>query len=100
MELKGRATAEQIAMWKSRHGEVYEVAVDGSAGYLKKPDRKTIKAVAAIGGADPISGSEVLLANCWLGGDETLKTDDGKFFAVSRKLAELVEVKQADLKKL
>ena len=33
---------EQINSWKQQHGEVFEVAVDGKKGYLKKPDRKTL----------------------------------------------------------
>lgn len=99
-ELKGQATAAEIAVWKREHGEVYQVTVDGSTCYLKKPDRTTLKMVAAVGGSDPVRANEVLLENCWLGGDESVKTDDEKFFGVSAKLAELVTVKQAELKKL
>lgn len=98
--LKGEATPEQVNAWKRQHGEVFMVTVDGSAGYLRKPDRDTMKAVATIGTNDPIRANEVLLENCWLGGDESIKTDDAKFFGVSATLAELVEVKAAELKKL
>ena len=99
-ELKGTATDEQVAMWKNLHKEVFSVTVEKSVCYLKKPDRATIKAVTAIGSNDPIRASEILLENCWLGGDDTIKTDDEKFFGVSQQLATLVEVKQAELKKL
>lgn len=99
-ELKGQATAAEIAVWKREHGDVYQVTVGGSACYLKKPDRTTLKMVAAVGGSDPVRANEVLLENCWLGGDESVKTDDEKFFGVSAKLAELVTVKEAELKKL
>lgn len=99
-ESKGQATAAEIAVWKREHGDVYQVTVGGSACYLKKPDRTTLKMVAAVGGSDPVRANEVLLENCWLGGDESVKTDDEKFFGVSAKLAELVTVKEAELKKL
>jgi hypothetical protein len=99
-QVKGQATAEQIAMWKNLHGDIFEARVDESIAYLRKPDRATIKAMAAVAQSDPIRASEVLLENCWLGGDETIKTDNGKFLAVSATLSQLVEVKTAELKKL
>lgn len=98
--LTGEASPEQVNAWKQQHGDVYIVKVEGSAGYLRKPDRDTMKAVASIGSSDPVRSNEVLLENCWLGGDESIKTDDAKFFGVSATLAELVEVKAAELKKL
>lgn len=100
IELKGAASEQQIAQWKAQHKDVYQIEVDGSVCYLKKPDRSTLKAMASLGMSDPIRSNEVLLENCWLGGDASIKTDDEKFFGVSTKLAEIVEVKQAELKKL
>lgn len=100
MEIKGKATEEQIQEWKRKHGEVYEVVVGDSACYLHNPDRATLKAVAAVGMSDPIRSNEVLLENCWLGGDESVKTDDSKFMGVSPVLAEIIQVKEATLKKL
>lgn len=98
--LTGTATEEQIAHWKALHKDIYEIEVDGSTCYLKKPDRATMKAVASVGTSDPIRANEILLENCWLGGDETIKTDDEKFFGVSSKLVKLIEIKEAELKKL
>jgi hypothetical protein len=98
--LKGSVTDEQISMWKNLHGNVFTITVDGSVAYLKKPDRSTLKAMAATVQADPIRSGELLLENCWLGGDETIKTDDEKFLGVIAELGKLVEVKNAELKKL
>ena len=99
-KLTGLATAEQIAHWKALHKEIYQINVGDSTCYLKKPDRTTMKAVASVGTADPIRANEILLENCWLGGDETIKTEDEKFFGVSSQLAQLIEIKEAELKKL
>ena len=99
-ELKGAVNEQQIAQWKAQHKDVYQIEVDGSVCYLKKPDRATMKAITSIGMSDPIRSNEVLLENCWLGGDENIKTDDEKFFGVSAKLADILELKQAELKKL
>lgn len=98
--LIGTATEEQIAHWKALHKDIYRIIVADSICYLKKPDRTTMKAVASLGTNDPIKANEILLENCWLGGDTSIKTDDEKFFGVSQKLAELIEIKEAELKKL
>lgn len=98
--LIGQATEEQLAHWKALHRDIYQIEVDGSVCYLKKPDRTTMKAVASVGTNDPIRANEILLENCWLGGDETIKTDDEKFFGVSSQLVKLIEIKEAELKKL
>lgn len=44
--------------------------------------------------------ADLRLNNCWLAGDEEIKIDDSLFLGVSAKLGELVEVKEAELKKL
>jgi hypothetical protein len=99
IDLKGTATAEQIADWKKKHGDIFKVVVGDSVCYLKKPDRKTMSYVATLGN-NPIRANEALLQNCWLGGDESIKTDDEKFFGVSAKLNEIVEIKDAEIVKL
>ena len=53
-----------------------------------------------MGKNDPMKYNEILLANCWLAGDEEIKEDDALFLGVSAKLGELVEIKEAELKKL
>ena len=44
--------------------------------------------------------NEILLSDCFIGGSEKVKTDDGLFLGVSAKLAELIEVKESELEKL
>ncbi len=95
-----KITQEQIAAWKEKYGTVYEIAVDGKKCYLRKPDRKTLSYASAVGTSDPLKFSEVMLNNCWLGGDEVIKTDDELFLGVSARLGELIETKEAELKKL
>lgn len=94
-----KATSEQIENWKHKHSSIYKVEVDGKVAYLKSPDRKTMKYVAQVAN-DPIRANEVLLENCWLGGDEVIQTDDQLFFGVSAKLNEIVKIKEAEISKL
>ena len=93
-------TPEQIEAWKKKHGDVFRITVDGKEAYLKRPDRKTLGAAAVVGKNDPMKYNEILLSNCWLAGDEEIRTDDALFLGVSAKLGELVEIKEAELKKL
>lgn len=96
----GQATPEQIADWKALHGEIFAITVEDKIGYLRKVDRKTLSFASAIGTKDPMKFNEIILTNCWLGGDEELKTNDDYFLAVSGTLSELIVVKEAELVKL
>lgn len=94
-------TVEQkIERWKAQYGEVYKYEVDGKECYLHKPDRKTLGAASVIGNKDPMKYNEVMLNNCWIEGDEIIKTNDAYFMGVSQVLASLIEVKEGELKKL
>ena len=93
-------TQEQIDKWKKAHGEVYQIAVDGNVGYIKKPDRKTLSYAMTNAQTNPLSFAEIILENGWLGGDEAIKTDDGLFLAVAGQIDQVVAIKEAELKKL
>ena len=91
---------EQIAIWKEEYGDVYVYTAEGKTCYLKKPDRNILSAAAVIGRNDPLKYNEIILKNCWLGGDEQIKDDDSFFLGISQKIGELIEVKEGELKKL
>lgn len=93
-------TKEVIEQWKKEHGDVFMVTVDDKVGYIKKPDRKTLGAAMAFGKTNPLKFNETILNNCWLGGDEEIKDDDGCFMAVGAQLDKIIELKEAEIKKL
>lgn len=93
-------TPEQIAEWKEKYGSVYEIEVDGKKCYLHKPSRKTLSAATIAAQRDPLKYNEVVLNNCWIAGDAEIKTDDALYLGVSGQLSEIVEIKEASLKKL
>lgn len=95
-----KITKEQIAEWKKKYGTVFQLSVDGKTAYLRKPDRKTLSYASTAGQTDPLKFNEVLLKGCWLGGDEEIRTEDDLFLAASGKLGELIQLKEAELKKL
>ena len=100
MKYKGEASAEQIQAWKEEHGEINCIKVEDHICYLKKPSRKTLGYASMAGKNDPFMFNEVILKNCWLGGDEAIKTDDTLFLSACPQIAEMIEIKKSSLEKL
>jgi hypothetical protein len=93
-------TQEQIDTWKSKHGNVYKIEVDGHVAYVKSPDRKALSYAGSVGTKDPIKFNEIILNNCWLGGDDAIKTDDELFLGAGQVLGEIIKVAEASIVKL
>lgn len=71
-------TPEQISQWKEQFGKVYKIESLGKVGYLKDPLSSLAimkQAYTAIKGGD-IAYTVSILNNCWLAGDEELKTEE------------------------
>lgn len=96
-----KVTKEQIAEWKKTYGEIYEIPFeDGKVCYLAKPNRKQTSLILAKGANNPLGGVDVLLANCWLAGDEVIKTDAGYHIGLAAKIDQIVGTKLAEVKNL
>jgi hypothetical protein len=95
-----KASKEQIQEWKKKHGEVFEVVVGDKVCYLHKPTRKILSFAFTKAQNDPLATAEVILENCWLGGDEEIKTDDDYFLGANSQIDKIIEVKEAEIKKL
>lgn len=97
-------TEKQIAEWKSKFGSIYKITVgndgDKKECYLRQPSRKALGYASQAGKENPMKFNEVILNECWLAGDEEIKTDDTLFLSVSGKIAEIIEIKEASLEKL
>lgn len=96
---KGKLTDAEVEALKAKHGEVFELIIENSAGYLRRPNRKELSAATSLGGIDIMAFNESLLADCWLAGDEDIKTNDWLFLAACRELPALIEMKVSTLKK-
>lgn len=91
---------QQIEEWKAKHGDIFRIKVLDKECYLKKPSRKALGYASMAGKDNPLKFNEVLLNDCWLGGDEEIKTNDDLFLSASAKIAELIKVEEAELEKL
>lgn len=99
-KLIGQVPQEQIDKWKAEFKKVWALKVDGRIGYIKSPDRKTLGYASTVGAKEPMKFNEIILNECWLGGDDEIKKDDDLFLAASGQLAKIIEVKEAELEKL
>ena len=97
---KESVSEAQINAWKRSYGAVYEIALEGHKGYFRSPDRKILGLALSEGAQDPMAYHEVIARNCWLGGAPALLDDDTYFLSICMRLGELVEWKEAVLKKL
>ena len=93
-------TKEQIQEWKNQYKDIFVISVENKKVYLRTPDRKTLSYASTLATKDPLKFNEVILNNCWLGGDEEIKRNDELFLAVSSKLPDLIQIKEATLEKL
>ena len=93
-------TQKQIDAWKAEHGEIFALKIGDKICYLKTPNRKTLSYAAMAGQKDNMAFNEIILKQCWLGGDEEIQTNDGLFLSASSKLPELIQIKEAELVKL
>lgn len=94
-------TPEQIERWKKQYKTVHKLTVEDKVAYLHNPDRLTLSLVMnKMAKGDIIGGTENLLANSWLGGDEAIKTDDEYFMGAVAKVGDIISMKNAELEKL
>ena len=93
-------TKEQIQEWKQQYKDIFVISVEDKKAYLRTTDRQTLSYASTLATKDPLKFNEVVLNNCWLGGDEEIKTDDALFLAASSKLPDLIQIKEATLEKL
>lgn len=96
---------EQIKSLKAEHGQLYKITMkDGANGdkscILKQPSRQVLGAASIAGKDNPMKFNEVILNNCWVAGDEEIKTNDMLFLSASQKIGEIIELKEAELEKL
>lgn len=70
-------TKEQIEQWKLQYGSIFRYkSEDGKVCYLKTPTLTIIDACKTIAGGSSIKFDIALVDNCWIEGDDELKTQD------------------------
>jgi hypothetical protein len=98
-EDQAQAEAMKTKYAKVAPNGVFCLRVDDAVGWLKNMDRQLVSMVATTAGSDPVEAAELILANCWLEGDERLKHDDEYFLEAITLLQQLRTSKIGQIKK-
>jgi len=97
--LIGQADQSQIDTWKKENTEgIYQIEVEGHAGYFKNPNRREMN--CAMSKADPdaaLDMYEELARVTFLGGSKDVLENDSMFFGVVRQIKVKMEGKKAKL---
>lgn len=89
---------QQINDWKAKHGDILHVPFDdGKSCYLTIPTRKILGLAYAKGAKDPLGSAEVIVKNCWLGGDPEIQTEAGYLIGISEVTQELSDAKAVEV---
>lgn len=92
-------TPAQIEDWKQKYGKVFTYeSTDGKTCYLRQPTRRIIAAATVNAGSDQFLQNELVLKNCFLGGDRDLLDQDKYFFFIQQKVSDLIDVVEGTLK--
>lgn len=104
----GKATPEQITEWKKQYGEgqiqVLKVKIsenETALAYLKPVGRDVAaKAMSLYAEKQIIQTGEFIINNCWLGGDDRIKTNEKVSMAAAVQANALVEFLETSVEKL
>lgn len=106
-KMPGGVTREQIEKWKKQYGEVHVVEVkvekgENVVGYLKPVKERNIYAsvFSFMQAGKLLEAGEVILANCYLGGDELIKTDEQVAASAAMAAYNVFKLPEATVKKL
>ncbi len=91
------ATSEQIAAWKAKHGDIFQLGVGEYTCYLSKPNQKKLGRIASKMSSsalkNPMKCCEVILRGCWLDGDREILTNDDIFVQAAAMVNDLINFK-------
>ncbi|CAL2108182.1 conserved hypothetical protein [Tenacibaculum sp. 190524A02b] len=93
-------TQEQIQAWKKEHGKVFELKAKDKVAYIRKPDFNEVSFATAESINSPLNFPKEILTQCWLGGDEIIKTDVGYIMGISTAIDKIVEAVEFEIKEV
>lgn len=84
----------------SRHGEVIHIELeDGKECFIGRPNRRIVGLAMSKSRTNPLGLIEVILQNCWIAGDEEVKTDGGCLVGLTELADDIIGTVKAKVKK-
>lgn len=97
---KQELSPAEIESFKKEYGSIFLIEVEDKKCYLHQPSRVILDAASAASVKANSKFNEVIMRSCWLAGDKEILEKDEYFLAASTKLSDVIEFKEATLKKL
>ena len=91
---------------KAKYGDVYQITVKGQTpddnvvAYFRAPKRAEVASFMRHSKEDSLRAGEVLITNCFVGGDARIKTDDTLFLSAVTQIAGIIDIRESELVKL
>jgi hypothetical protein len=96
----GAPTQAEKDAWKLKHGEVFCIGSSKGDVYVAKPTRAVLSMILTKAKTDVLAAADVILTNCWLHGDESLKQDNGFLLGLVNQLDAIIETVTVEVKKI
>lgn len=97
-----RPTPAKIEEWKKEHGNVFQFTVEGKIVIMREPKMVDLERASASDPKKkkPFNFFRSITANCKLYEDEGFFDDDKREMALHAQMDEIIEIKEAEVKKL
>jgi len=100
-EKYGKVILDKIESAKKKHGEVSWVLTEDDRDiFLHKPSRHVVDMAMAKSRTNPLGLIQVLLDNCWVGGDVLVKSDSKYLVGLAGEVDSIIGTVKAEVKKL
>jgi len=88
-------TPEQVERWKKEHGKVFYAEADGKKAWYRKPTRNDLSYAMTLRDK-PLDMDEMILKNCFLGG-EPFHEDIDYLLGMDDMVARMLTVKNVEV---
>ena len=95
-----KPTKAEINEFKKKHGRIFKITAGDKCCLVKTPNRSTIARASIVGEKNPVKFNETILKDCFIAGDEELKTDDSYFLGASKQIKGIIDIKESSLEEL
>lgn len=95
-----KVSQEQIESWKAEHVDITRVNIGVKEAYFKAPSRKAYSYASKVASTDPLQFNEIILKDCFIGGDKELIDNERYFLTMSGHVKDLLGIMESSLEKL
>jgi len=92
---------EEINQLKKQHGAIFQYnSTDGKMAIFKSPDFQILDACKSVCGKNGMKFNKMLVENCWIQGDEELKTNEEYLLGIFDWISGIIKKKEGILTEL